>query len=78
VLAAGESPSNSSRGLWSSDLGEIDVEAMTADDRSNVVRLYADFCPEERAWARTARGWKDVILRNARGLLFPLEQLRPI
>ena len=36
-------------GVWSSDLGEIEVEAMTADDRTDVVRLAADFCPEERA-----------------------------
>jgi hypothetical protein len=36
-------------GLWSCDLGEIEVEAMTADDRIDIIRLSADFCTEERA-----------------------------
>jgi hypothetical protein len=36
-------------GLWSSDLGEIEVEAMTADARIDIVRLCADFSPTEQA-----------------------------
>ena len=38
-----------SYGVWSSDLGEIELEAMTADARINVIRLCADFCSAEQA-----------------------------
>ena len=36
-------------GQWSSDLGDLEVEAMTIDGELDINRLRAEFCPEERA-----------------------------
>ena len=38
-----------SYGNWSSDLGEVQVEAWTVDGRIDIDRFQAEFCPEERA-----------------------------
>ena len=35
-------------GKWSSDQGEIEVEAMCVDDGIDINRFHADLCPEER------------------------------
>ena len=36
-------------GQWSSDLGEVQVEAMIVNDRIDINLFRAEFCPEERA-----------------------------
>jgi hypothetical protein len=35
-------------GLWSSDLGDLEVEAMTSLEGIDMNRVRAEFCPEER------------------------------
>ena len=35
-------------GQWASDLGEVEIEAMTADNRFDLTRFHADLFPNER------------------------------